>query len=355
MPSQKASKPRINADIKHVKNSTINIASGDVKNVTNAGGETAFGDNDAIEIDEPPSSSPQKQTNILSQYDIFISYSHLNQTWVWQWLLPRLEKAGVTVCIDHACFEPGAPILAEIERAILNSRKTLVVLTPAYLKSEWAELENVLVATLDPAARNRRLLPIVLEACDLPLRLRSLIHLDFTDPDNIEGQFQRLLSALPTKATGGSVSEENQLTVLFPRSEEVSSTDECASWRQQRAKLQIDLRLLEQRMNDYSEATQVPSALVKRKHQLEAQIAELSQLITTQCPQNNPAPLPEDERCAGWRKLLAAHRKNLERLEFQKAQYGSADAPLRLLNQIDEEQTEIQRVETLLRDNACLA
>jgi len=58
--------------------------------------------------------------------------------------------------------------------------------------------------------------------------------------------------------------------------------------------------------------------------------------------------LPEDERCVGWRKQLVVHRRNLERLEFQKAQYGNSDVPLRILNQIDDEQAEIKCLEVLL-------
>jgi hypothetical protein len=75
---------------------------------------------------------------------VFVSYSHRNSDWVRGWLVPQLKAAGLKVCVDHESFEPGAPSLTEMERAVLQSRKTVMVLTPEYLQSEWAEFENIL-------------------------------------------------------------------------------------------------------------------------------------------------------------------------------------------------------------------
>ena len=64
------------------------------------------------------------------RYDVFISYSHQDATWVRQ-LLPRLEGAGLRVCIDTRDFEIGTPSLINMERAVDHSRHVLLVLTPA--------------------------------------------------------------------------------------------------------------------------------------------------------------------------------------------------------------------------------
>ena len=63
-------------------------------------------------------------------YDVFISYSHADRAWVWDELLPRLEGAGLRVCIDKRDFEIGVPSLVNMERAVDNSHHTLIVLTP---------------------------------------------------------------------------------------------------------------------------------------------------------------------------------------------------------------------------------
>jgi len=92
------------------------------------------------------------QENQHFDYDVFISYSHRDEDWVHNQLLPRLKQARVgrrkmRVCIDTECFRPGAALLTEIERALLASRKTVLVLTPDYLKSEWTQFENILLQT----------------------------------------------------------------------------------------------------------------------------------------------------------------------------------------------------------------
>ncbi len=127
-------------------------------------------------------------------YDVFISYSHADKAWVRGELLKRLEAGGLRACIDTRDFRPGAPIVKEMERAVLTSRRTLIVLTPSYLKSAWTEFETLLLQTLDPANQNLRLLPLLKEKCDVPLRIRYLGYVDFVDEP--ESAWERLLSAL---------------------------------------------------------------------------------------------------------------------------------------------------------------
>lgn len=129
-------------------------------------------------------------------YDVFISYSHADKRWVWETLLPRLENAGLRVCVDKRDFEIGAPTLVNMERAVENSRHTLLVLTPAWLNSEWADFESLLVSTVDPAGRRRKLLPLLLEPCQLPIRIGMLTCADFIDQQTQEQQFEHLLGQL---------------------------------------------------------------------------------------------------------------------------------------------------------------
>lgn len=135
------------------------------------------------------------------KYDVFISYSHRSKEWVRDWLLPRLKSAGLKVCIDHEDFAPGAPLLTEMERAVLQSRKTALILTPEYLQSSWAEFENILVQTLDPTGRDRRLIPVFLLSCALPLRIGSLTYIDFTRLEDQARNVEHLIAALRSRPT----------------------------------------------------------------------------------------------------------------------------------------------------------
>jgi hypothetical protein len=129
-------------------------------------------------------------------YDVFISYSHHDKDWVYQRLLPSLEAAGLKVCIDFRDFEPGLPSLINMENAVEGSRKTLIVLTPAWVESEWTAFESLLIQTDDPAARQRRIIPLLLTPCQPPKRIAILTYLDFTGSTQFDFQMARLIKAV---------------------------------------------------------------------------------------------------------------------------------------------------------------
>src|SRR3989442_1140462 len=81
---------------------------------------------------------------MLTAYDVFISYSHHDADWVRSWLLPRLESAGLKVCIDTRDFDIGVPSIVNMESAVERSRKTLLVLTRNWVQSEWTKFESIL-------------------------------------------------------------------------------------------------------------------------------------------------------------------------------------------------------------------
>ena len=93
-------------------------------------------------------------------YDVFISYSLADRDWVEAELLPRLEQAGVRVAIDYRDFIVGKPLIENIEAAVDASRRTIVVLSPEWVASEWNAFEALLIRTQDPAVTRRKLLPL---------------------------------------------------------------------------------------------------------------------------------------------------------------------------------------------------
>lgn len=125
-------------------------------------------------------------------YDVFISHSSADREWVDAWLLPRLEAGGLRVCVDYRDFAAGAARLPSIERAITSSRRTIAVLTPDWLASEWNAFEDILVRSLDPAALRRRLIPVKLKACELPPSLAALERVDLTEERRWEQGIQRV-------------------------------------------------------------------------------------------------------------------------------------------------------------------
>jgi hypothetical protein len=100
------------------------------------------------------------------------------------------------VCIDHRDFRLGAPLVLEMARAVEQSRYTLAVLTPAYLSSNYTEIENVMAEHLGLEKSQRRLLVVMRDYCKPRLALRVRLWLDVTDDREFELNLKRLVYEL---------------------------------------------------------------------------------------------------------------------------------------------------------------
>jgi hypothetical protein len=115
--------------------------------------------------------------------DVFISYSHLDAKWVRETLVPRLEAKSFSTMIDYRDFATGALAIDEMARAVEECRHVLIVLTPEYLLSDWSHFENAMAQALDPAAKWRKIIPVLLKNCSLPLRLKIVHYRDLRSDD----------------------------------------------------------------------------------------------------------------------------------------------------------------------------
>ena len=133
-----------------------------------------------------------------SVYDVFLSYRQRepDKSWVRKTLLPKLEAEGIKACIDYRDFRLGAVLIEEMQRAVVQSRYSLAVLTPAYLQSNFTEFENVLAQHLGLEKSQRRLLAMMREECEPELRISAQLWLDMTDDDDFEMNVQRLVYEL---------------------------------------------------------------------------------------------------------------------------------------------------------------
>jgi CheY-like chemotaxis protein len=151
-----------------------------------------------------------ESTEVAYKWDVFISYSHKDEIWVTNVLVPRLEAQGVRVCIDFRDFTPGKPALINVQDATTQSRHTVLVLTPHWIEGEWTLFESLLIRTADPTSLQRCTVPIMLEKCDLPDFISVLTWTDFTRSGREDIAWQSLFRALgvddATANVGGEAS-----------------------------------------------------------------------------------------------------------------------------------------------------
>ena len=135
------------------------------------------------------------------RYDAYVSYADMDpdSTWVWETLLPRLKREGLKVAVSGASGDPGVPVVINAERGIQQAKRTLIVLSQAYLEDNMADFENIAAQSLGIREGTYRLLPVKIGPIDetrLPTRLGMLSVLDLTQPQRAEREFDRLGAAL---------------------------------------------------------------------------------------------------------------------------------------------------------------
>ena len=132
----------------------------------------------------------------VERFDVFISHADTDRKWVEVELLPKLSGVNLQPLVGFLHFQPGARMISELETAIQSCPKTILVISPEYLKYEWALLDRMEV--LDPFKELLKFIPIVIASCVLPIHIKSLVFLDFTtkDENKLFSEWNRLTRTL---------------------------------------------------------------------------------------------------------------------------------------------------------------
>ncbi|XP_007522853.2 toll-like receptor 6 [Erinaceus europaeus] len=102
------------------------------------------------------------------QFHAFISYSEHDSAWVKNELVPCLEKENIRICLHERNFVPGKSIIENIINCIEKSYKSIFVLSPNFVQSEWCHYElyfahhnlfhegsdNLILILLEPIPQN---------------------------------------------------------------------------------------------------------------------------------------------------------------------------------------------------------
>ncbi|SRX56204.1 toll/interleukin-1 receptor domain-containing protein [Aequorivita sp. CIP111184] len=124
----------------------------------------------------------------MAQDTIFFSYSRDDSDFVLM-LAKDLREAGATIWLDQLDIQPGSRWDSSIEKALQESNTLLVILSCSSVKSN-----NVLDEVAFALEEHKNVVPVLLENCEIPFRLRRLQYADFSD--NRETGLKTLIDAL---------------------------------------------------------------------------------------------------------------------------------------------------------------
>ncbi len=115
-----------------------------------------------------------------SPLHFFISYTSADKEWA-EWVGFILEEERLNVRLQGWDFLPGSNFVLEMQDAADHAERTIMVVSPAYLESQFAAPEWAAAFVNDPRGAGRKLIPVMVEKCDPKGMLKSIVHIDLTN------------------------------------------------------------------------------------------------------------------------------------------------------------------------------
>lgn len=143
--------------------------------------------------------------------DFFVSHASEDRSWA-EWLAVELERAGYSTVTQSFDIRPGSNFVSVIQAAAVTAKRTIAVLSPDYLESEFGKAEWGSAFAADPTGEKGLLLPVRVRPCTPRGFLATRVYVDLVGVDETVAR-KKLLAAAdrgrprPTSASfpGGRV------------------------------------------------------------------------------------------------------------------------------------------------------
>jgi hypothetical protein len=138
--------------------------------------------------------------------DVFISYRQAESRGVAAQIFKALRRTRhprsgsvLSVFLDDVRIKAGQNIHVAIQTAIRLSTTFIVLLSPTYNQTEYTTFEHMLIAGEDWGGLQERIIPVLVQDCEIPGRLRALKYLDFRSLASLVGGPSRPLAKKATQ------------------------------------------------------------------------------------------------------------------------------------------------------------
>lgn len=108
----------------------------------------------------------------------------------------QLRESGVDVWLDQWEMKPGDSLVDKIfEEGLKDARAVIIVLSTISVQKPWVR-EELNASVVNRISRGTKLIPIVIDECEVPESLRSTVWQKVTSLDDYRQSLQRILSAI---------------------------------------------------------------------------------------------------------------------------------------------------------------
>jgi hypothetical protein len=123
---------------------------------------------------------------------IFLSHNHADKPFVRQ-LAHDLRAAGIRVWLDEAEMMIGDLFFQKIQQAIDEMEYLGVILSRNSVNSSWVQHEVAVAMNQEIEGKRIKVLPLVIEDCELPGFLKGKLYADFRDPKRYNEELNKIL------------------------------------------------------------------------------------------------------------------------------------------------------------------
>ncbi len=131
---------------------------------------------------------------------ILLSYAREDGSWA-AWIARVLEGGGYQVAMQDWAYRPGSSFVLEMERAVAGAEKTVCIISPAYLASDFGAAEWAAAFSRDPSGRLGRVIPVRVGECDVAAALGRVAYVDLVGIDESKAR-EMLLRAVRRGCAG---------------------------------------------------------------------------------------------------------------------------------------------------------
>src|SRR5215207_1215935 len=144
-------------------------------------------------------------------WDFFVSYTQADRAWA-EWIGWLLEEGGYRVLIQAWDFVAGSNWVNSMHEGAVRAKRTVAVLSGAYLSSVYGAAEWQAAWSQDPDGGKRKLLVFRVEDCARPGLLATVTGVDLFGLN--EAQARARVQSAVAQAISGRVKPDDM--PLFP-------------------------------------------------------------------------------------------------------------------------------------------
>jgi TIR domain len=178
---------------------------------------------------EIPLSEPQSEKR-----DFFISYSKADIAWA-RWITWQLEEAGYTTYFQEWDFRAGSNFVHEMDKADKQADRTIIVLSPNFIKSEFTASEWYARYKEDPTGERRKLVPVRVAEYEPVGFLGQIIYIDLVGKNEKEAK-EKLINEIRSErpkppnqpAFPHTLQDQPSFPPDLPQTENIEASD---SWK----------------------------------------------------------------------------------------------------------------------------